>query len=410
MDEQPYNQIALTEEQFSRPLATAGNSVNPSNSKQQNTTKTSGLIKSQTFSEQLVKIIASGINQERQLTAMAVSCSQKIALASFQGWVRNTQNPYESCKNFIRALKIRFASTQTKKRLRDKMHHLIQTSFVIQYVEEFMNLYTAIGSMTEEEAVDRFIRNPKEHARASVLVHNPQELLMAIQIAESYETASSRANYHKWHPPQHNCFQNNHLPQEDKIEVDSVNIRKLPKQKQKTEFHRLGLCFYWEVLEADIMLSFKTVDITDNNNQEQEIPTRFNHEHYLDFMDLQTPTPPLFLNVGINDRKYLALIDSGATTEMIYPYIVTEKRLNTEKLKIPIRITVADEKQEDKTIPSNEENELNEMTRHTDNPEIAEILKEYKPEFTKKDINLPPLRPERVKIKTGEAEPINRHP
>ncbi|PVV00632.1 hypothetical protein BB560_004981, partial [Smittium megazygosporum] len=296
MNEQPYNQIVLTEEQFARFLETAGNSDNPHNNKQQNTLKTSGLIKPQIFSETSNEDlstwlflftnwrIASGINQDRQLIAMA-----------------------------------------TKKRLREKIHYLRQTSSVVIYSEEFMNLYTAIGSMTEEEAVDRFIRNLKGHVRASVLVHNPQELLVAMRIAESYDTASSRPNYHKWPPPQHNRFQNNHPPQEDKMEVDSVDIRN--QQLSQQTWKRKG-----EVLEADIMLPSKIEDAIDNNN----------HEHH--FMDLQTPTPPLLLNVEINDRKHLALIDSSATTEIISSYLVTKERLDTEKLKTPIRITVADGK------------------------------------------------------------------
>ncbi|PVV04473.1 hypothetical protein BB560_001028 [Smittium megazygosporum] len=152
---------------------------------------------------------------------------------------------------------------------------------------------------------------------------------------------------------------------------------------------------------------------------------------------------PLLLELKINEKPYFAIVDSGATTETISNKLVTETDLQKTTLTSPVNLTVADgnsyqitEKcmftalMQDKIVkiyalvfnnskhpliklfkdakkgaeisailiqthnpePQNislEENFIN-MLNRVDSPQIRDVLKEFKTEFTIKDTPLSP--------------------
>ncbi|OMJ29109.1 hypothetical protein AYI69_g1390 [Smittium culicis] len=112
--------------------------------------------------------VASGISENSTLVAIAANHLTNNALAWFQSWCTQSENPYGSWDSFEKSLKDRFNTGQKKRKLRETLHYLKQKTSVSLYSEEFLNLKTAIGTMTEEEALDRFIRNLKPHIRASI--------------------------------------------------------------------------------------------------------------------------------------------------------------------------------------------------------------------------------------------------
>ncbi|OMJ29526.1 hypothetical protein AYI69_g970 [Smittium culicis] len=131
--------------------------------------------------------VASGISENSTLIAIAANHLTKNALAWFQSWCTQSENPYGSWDIFEKSLKDRFNTGQKKRKLRETLHYLKQKTSVSLNSEELLNLKTTMGTMTEEEALDRFIRNLKPHIRVSVLVHDPENLLLAMKIAETYD-------------------------------------------------------------------------------------------------------------------------------------------------------------------------------------------------------------------------------
>ncbi|OLY82953.1 hypothetical protein AYI68_g2919 [Smittium mucronatum] len=100
-------------------------------------------------------------------------------------------------------IKKRFQSPQRKRRLRDGLYQLKQRNPAIEYAEKFQRICTAIGSVTEEEALENFIRGLKVNIRNLVLVQDPSYLSDAMKMAETFDAGSSKLqqyfpcqNYH----------------------------------------------------------------------------------------------------------------------------------------------------------------------------------------------------------------------
>ncbi|OMJ14864.1 hypothetical protein AYI69_g8408 [Smittium culicis] len=188
--------------------------------------------------------IASGITKESTLIAIAVNHLSKNALSWFQAWATKVENPYSDWQVFEKALTERFNTGHKKKKLRDQIHYLRQKNSAAQYAEEFLNLKTSIGTMSEEEALDRFIRNLKPHIRASVMIHDPSDLLTAMKMAETFDTSLYKnSNQTPWE--RRNFFDNNNISKDpNSMDIDLIDIRSLSRDKQKEECKRRGLYFY----------------------------------------------------------------------------------------------------------------------------------------------------------------------
>ncbi|OMJ26534.1 hypothetical protein AYI70_g97 [Smittium culicis] len=136
--------------------------------------------------------VASVISENSTLVAIAANQLTKNALSWFKAWCARSESTYSSWDNFENSLNDRFNTGQKKRKLRETLRYLKEKASVSLYSEEFLNLKTAIGTMIEEEALDRFIRNLKPHIRASVLVHDPENLLLVMKIAETYDSKTYR--------------------------------------------------------------------------------------------------------------------------------------------------------------------------------------------------------------------------
>ncbi|CEP17368.1 hypothetical protein [Parasitella parasitica] len=70
------------------------------------------------------------------------------------------------------------------------MAALVQVGDLTDYINTFMNIKLEIPNMTEEEAVDKFIRGLRDKTtRAYVRQYDPTTLKLAIHTAMSYDTA-----------------------------------------------------------------------------------------------------------------------------------------------------------------------------------------------------------------------------
>ncbi|OMJ07092.1 hypothetical protein AYI70_g12434, partial [Smittium culicis] len=180
--------------------------------------------------------IASGITKDSTLIAIAVNHLSKNVLSLLQAWATKVENPYSDWQVFEKALTERFNTGHKKKKLRDQIHYLRQKNSAAQYAEEFYNLKKSIGTMSEEEALDRFIRNLKPHIRASVMIHDPSDLLTAIKMVENFDTSLYKnPNQTPWE--RRNFFDHKNVINKDpnSMDIDLIDIRSLPKDKQKEE-------------------------------------------------------------------------------------------------------------------------------------------------------------------------------
>ena len=74
---------------------------------------------------------------------------------------------------FKQLLTDRFRPVAVSKLARMQLNTLRQTGSVEQFIQQYMQVISAIPSMTEEERVDRFITGLKPHIRNSIHMFDP---------------------------------------------------------------------------------------------------------------------------------------------------------------------------------------------------------------------------------------------
>ncbi|OLY77635.1 hypothetical protein AYI68_g8334 [Smittium mucronatum] len=136
--------------------------------------------------------VALGASNEKQLIVIAASNLEKNANAWFQSWFDTLDEPYLSWRVFETEIKKLFQSPQRKRRLRDELYEVKQRNSVIEYAEKLQRIRTAIGSVAEEEALEKFIRGLKVNIRNIGLVQDPSYLSEAMKMAETFDAGSSR--------------------------------------------------------------------------------------------------------------------------------------------------------------------------------------------------------------------------
>lgn len=85
---------------------------------------------------------------------------------------------------FKQLLTDRFRPVAVSKLARMQLNTLRQTGSVEQFIQQYMQVISAIPSMTEEERVDRFITGLKPHIRNSIHMFDPNTLQSAMSIAQ----------------------------------------------------------------------------------------------------------------------------------------------------------------------------------------------------------------------------------
>lgn len=98
-------------------------------------------------------------------------------------------------EKFKEAVTKEFRPARTAQLARDRLASLRQTGTVDQYVREFRALQLLIPGMSEEEALDRFVRGLMPRVRQEVRVRFPQTLSDAETLAITYESVQQEGGW-----------------------------------------------------------------------------------------------------------------------------------------------------------------------------------------------------------------------
>ncbi|OMJ10971.1 Retrotransposon-derived protein PEG10 [Smittium culicis] len=291
--------------------------------------------------------VATGITSDRQLIAVVASNLEKNALAWFQAWFNSVDEPFTSWATFEKEIKKRFQSPQRKRRLRDELFELRQKNSMVEYVEEFQRLVALIGTMTAEEALYKFVRGLKPHIRNLVLIQDPTTLMEAMKMAEIFDagTKASNNNYRFNFSPN---FQRRSTPvphDPNRMDVDAIGSTATDTLTQE-ECKRKGLCFYCKKRgHRAYQCRNRRANEKVNAIEHQESTDEQEYNEMLVITDTvkgRTSVRPFLAPVTISNRNYAALLDSGATMDVIDTSTVTENSLPRYRVSPPIKIVMAD--------------------------------------------------------------------
>ena len=87
-------------------------------------------------------------------------------------------------------LKNKYKPINKDDNLRDKLAHLIQKKSVAAYTSQFEKLLTQLPSVSDDEALDRYIRGLKPIIRTEVRLKKPTNLEEAIDFADTFDRAT----------------------------------------------------------------------------------------------------------------------------------------------------------------------------------------------------------------------------
>ena len=93
--------------------------------------------------------------------------------------------------DFCKLVLDEFRPRNAKQTARDRLAALTQTGTVEEYVNDFRNLWLEIPTMTDDEALDRFVRGLAENVQVYVRTQFPTTTAQAERIAFAYEGAMS---------------------------------------------------------------------------------------------------------------------------------------------------------------------------------------------------------------------------
>lgn len=153
----------------------------------------------------------------------------------------NASNIPSTWDEFRAVLMTEFIPADHKRRARDKLRRLKQTSSVEKYLSEYPNSTLQIGDMNEGEKVDRFVEGLKFNVRVEVLKTNSNSFEECARIALNVDSAIWRA---KGGP---SIFHHNSFDKRGPTAMEIGNINGVPPSKAQREQRKKdledGACF-----------------------------------------------------------------------------------------------------------------------------------------------------------------------
>ncbi|KAG1177351.1 hypothetical protein G6F36_010832 [Rhizopus arrhizus] len=99
------------------------------------------------------------------------------------------QEEPQTWEQFKQGLEYAFKPTYSEQNARDRLANIRQTSSVSEYVDEFQDILLDLPRVSDDEALDRFIRGLKDKTRIHVITREPRSLEESIRYAISYDSA-----------------------------------------------------------------------------------------------------------------------------------------------------------------------------------------------------------------------------
>jgi hypothetical protein len=151
---------------------------------------------------------------------------------------------------FQTSLKAHFYPIDPVKQARDQLHPLVQTTSVRDYTATFRHLCAIIGTISEDEKMDRYVRGLKTRTRGQVDLKEPETFDEACRLAEMIDVSNDRifGGFNNSRPPHqsHKPRQNGPTPMDLNAFSDSREQPKFKKlsPEEKDQRRRDGLCLY----------------------------------------------------------------------------------------------------------------------------------------------------------------------
>ncbi|GAA5796805.1 hypothetical protein HPULCUR_002181 [Helicostylum pulchrum] len=127
--------------------------------------------------------------EESRWVEYSVTLLSGRALLWYNRITFNDQNNFISWPTFKTALDLEFRPQFAARSARDRLFEVKQTTSVQQYIHAFQDILLEV-SITDDEAIDKFIRGLKDRARAHVIMQDPVDLESAYQCATAFESAT----------------------------------------------------------------------------------------------------------------------------------------------------------------------------------------------------------------------------
>jgi hypothetical protein len=123
---------------------------------------------------------------------------------------------------------------------RDRIAVFVQTGDLMEYINGFMNLKLEIPNMTDEEAIDKFVRGLRDRdLRAHVRQMDPISMKDAIHSAMAFDSARFETGHITSTSPAFGSSQQNMI--DDPMEVDAIDNLGRPRDTRKGSNRRHGL-------------------------------------------------------------------------------------------------------------------------------------------------------------------------
>jgi hypothetical protein len=163
-----------------------------------------------------------------------------------QTWYRavRMEGSVTTWADFQNSLKAHFYPIDPVKHARDQLHPLVQTGSVRDYTAHFRHLISIIGTMSEDEKLDRYIRGLKTRTRGQVELKEPPTFNEACRLAEMIDVSNDRI---------FGGFGQPNRPRRQGPEPMDLNYVSDPREKpkftkltpeEKERRRREGLCLY----------------------------------------------------------------------------------------------------------------------------------------------------------------------
>ena len=143
---------------------------------------------------QYLTILGAGVFNDTQAIQFASTFLRGPAAIWWRARVEgnNNQPPFATWNAFGEALQLEFQPVNAENAARDKLHSLVQTRSVQDYVSAFRILCLQIPGMTAPVKLDMFVRGLKDTIQRDVLIQRPQTFDAAVIIAETIDAIDFR--------------------------------------------------------------------------------------------------------------------------------------------------------------------------------------------------------------------------
>ncbi|KAG1532466.1 hypothetical protein G6F51_013092 [Rhizopus arrhizus] len=141
----------------------------------------------QDLAQLIASAVATAINNKPENNQNNV----RIPIPSTYGGERSAakQEEPQTWEQFKQGLEYAFKPTYSEQNARDRLANIRQTSSVSEYVDEFQDILLDLPRVSDDEALDRFIRGLKDKTRIHVITREPRSLEESIRYAISYDSA-----------------------------------------------------------------------------------------------------------------------------------------------------------------------------------------------------------------------------